>query len=237
MKKIKIGIVEDEVIIAYYIVDELTKLGYDVVEPAHSYIDAISMLHQYSLDLILIDIRLGSSKDGIDLALYIRENYSTPLIFLTANSDKATIDKAKKAKPNAFIVKPFTPRDLFTAIEIAKDNFDEQLNVPVHIPTSIIVKDGFDFVKIRLDDILYVQSFDNYVIVYLNTTKRIVTRSTLSEMSERLTMNNFFRTSRFHIVNLMHLEKIKTNHILIAGVDLPISKNVKKMLLEKLNSI
>ncbi len=233
----RIGVVEDEVIIASSIVNHLVDLGYDVPSPAHSYIDALTLLHDQNLDLILIDIRLGGKKDGIDLALYIREHYSIPLIFLTANSDAATVDKAKKAKPNAFIVKPFTQRDLFSAIEIAKDNFDEHFNIPVYTPTSIIVKDGFDYVKIKLDEILYVQSFDNYVIVFLMSTKRVVTRSTLSEMAERLTANNFYRSSRFHIINLAYLEKVKTSHVLVASIELPVSRDVRKALLEKLSSL
>ncbi len=237
MQKMRIGVIEDEAIIATSIVNHLLDLGYDVPMPAYNYIDGLALLHEQNLDLVVIDIRLGGKKDGIDLALYIRENYSIPLIFLTANSDVATVEKAKRAKPNAFIIKPFTQRDLFTAIEIAKDNFDEHFNIPIYTPLSIVVKDGYDYVKIKLEEILYVQSFDNYVIVYLKNSKRVVTRSTLSEMTERLIASNFYRTSRFHIVNLAHLEKVKTSHILVAGIELPVSRDVRKTLLEKLSSL
>ena len=86
MKKVKIGIVEDEMIIASVIQDCLKKLNYEVVEPVISFNDAIEMLYTEQPDMVLIDIRISGNKDGIELAEYIRENYSIPFIYLTANT-------------------------------------------------------------------------------------------------------------------------------------------------------
>jgi AmiR/NasT family two-component response regulator len=58
------------------------------------------------------------------LAEYIRENYSIPFIYLTANSDKETLSRAKKTTPNAYLLKPFTQNDLYAAIEIGLNNFE-----------------------------------------------------------------------------------------------------------------
>jgi len=124
MKKIKVGIVEDEMIIAETISLALTKLGYLPTKPAFSYESAISMLESEKPDIVLLDINLNDELDGIDLAHYININYSLPIIFLTANSDRNTIERSKQTRPNAFLVKPFSNEDLFSAIEIALFNHE-----------------------------------------------------------------------------------------------------------------
>ncbi len=120
----KVGIVEDEMIIAETIALALKKLGYLPTQPAFSYESAISMLESEKPDIVLLDINLNDELDGVDLAHYINANYSLPIIFLTANSDRNTIERSKQTRPNAFIVKPFSNDDLFSAIEIALFNHE-----------------------------------------------------------------------------------------------------------------
>ena len=120
----KVGIVEDEMIIAETISLALTKLGYLPTKPAFSYESAISMLESEKPDIVLLDINLNDELDGVDLAHYINANYSLPIIFLTANSDRNTIERSKQTRPNAFLVKPFSNEDLFSAIEIALFNHE-----------------------------------------------------------------------------------------------------------------
>jgi DNA-binding NarL/FixJ family response regulator len=124
MKKIKVGIVEDEMIIAETISLALKKLGYLPTKPAYSYESAISMLEEEEPEIVLLDINLNDELDGVDLAHYINANYSLPIIFLTANSDRNTIERSKQTRPNAFLVKPFSSEDLLTSIEIALFNHD-----------------------------------------------------------------------------------------------------------------
>jgi hypothetical protein len=70
-------------------------------------------------DLVLMDIRLDGRTDGIEAATIIRDRYHRPVIFLTANTDRATIDRAKLAGPYGYIVKPLAPAALNSSIEIA----------------------------------------------------------------------------------------------------------------------
>jgi CheY-like chemotaxis protein len=117
MNKIKIGIVEDEMIIAETIALTLEKLGYAVVGKVGTYADALEMVKVHQPDLVLLDINLGSKKDGIDLATEIKDRFAIPIIFLTANADANTVNRAKDIHPIAYIVKPFSSTDLFSAIE------------------------------------------------------------------------------------------------------------------------
>ncbi|MCK5674216.1 MAG: diguanylate cyclase, partial [Spirochaetales bacterium] len=74
-------------------------------------------------DIILMDIMLSSDFDGIETATIINEKYNIPLIFLTAYSDEKTVERAKKAEPYGYILKPFKEKELYTTIDIALYKF------------------------------------------------------------------------------------------------------------------
>jgi DNA-binding NarL/FixJ family response regulator len=66
----------------------------------------------------LCDININGPKDGIDIAEHVYQNKKTPLIFVTALSDKGTLERAKKTLPYGYIIKPFDNHDLLSAIEL-----------------------------------------------------------------------------------------------------------------------
>jgi DNA-binding NarL/FixJ family response regulator len=119
MKKLKALIVEDEIIIAEDINQVLTALNYDVVGIALKYSQAIEILDKHEVDFVLIDIILGGTKTGIDLAATINEVYKVPFVFLTSHADAATVKKAKAVSPIGYILKPFTKDNIFTTLKIA----------------------------------------------------------------------------------------------------------------------
>ena len=129
MSTLKIGIVEDELIIANLIANTLKKIGYQTTKIASTYNEALEMLDAEKPDVVLLDIQIKGSKDGIELAHTINTNYNIPFIFLTANADAATLERAKATSPPAFLVKPFTKDDLYTAIEICFNNYSKNKNV------------------------------------------------------------------------------------------------------------
>ncbi|HKQ31974.1 MAG TPA: response regulator [Thermodesulfobacteriota bacterium] len=119
MDKIKVMIVEDEIIVAKHIEDSLQNLGYLVTGIVSSGEDAVEHAAEFHPDIALMDIMLGGETDGISAAEMIRKRHSIPVIFLTAYSNEKTIQRAKTAKPYGYILKPFEETDLFTSIEIA----------------------------------------------------------------------------------------------------------------------
>ncbi|MEQ6118267.1 response regulator transcription factor [Reichenbachiella sp. MALMAid0571] len=123
MKK-RIFVVEDEVLIADGLCRTLDQLGYESLEPALSYKEAIERFDKEEMDLVILDIYLGGKKTGIDVAEYIRSKSDTPHIFLSSYSDQQTLDLAKQTQPYAYLVKPFGKEDVFTAIEVAFNNYE-----------------------------------------------------------------------------------------------------------------
>lgn len=119
MSNISILIIEDEGVVALDIAYRVKKLGYDVAGIKHDFDDTINFLSIHIPDLILCDINLDGQKDGVDVAEYVFNNKKTPVIFITALSDRATLERAKKTLPYGYIVKPFDNHDLLAAIELA----------------------------------------------------------------------------------------------------------------------
>lgn len=112
-------IVEDEAVMAMDLQRRLRKLGYEESVVKGSSDAALKYLEVHNPNLILCDININGEKDGIDVAEYVMKHKSIPLIFVSALSDKGTLERAKKTLPYGYIVKPFKDRDLSTAIEMA----------------------------------------------------------------------------------------------------------------------
>ena len=115
----RIMIVEDEAIVAMDIESRLTALGYALVGRAAGGEQALALAQEARPDLILMDIRLQGGMDGIDAAREIYQRLRIPVIFLTAYSEEATLERAKLAEPFGYIFKPFDDRELKSTIEIA----------------------------------------------------------------------------------------------------------------------
>ena len=234
MNKIKIGIVEDEMIIAETIVLALEKIGYECAGVARKYKGAIKMCAETVPDLMLLDINLGAKKDGIDLALEIKERFNTPIIFLTANSDPATVNRAKAIKPLAFLVKPFSPNDLYTAIEIGWNNYYDNSNWELTTSPHIIVKVGTRYEKVVLDEIILLKNEQNYMLLTLVSGRNLMVRSITEQMLKRLPAATFVKINRSYIVNCNYVTTIETKTISIANLKLNITKAVKEELLLKM---
>lgn len=241
MKALKIGIVEDELVIARTILSTLDELGYSHCGPAINYTEAIEMLENNTPDLLLLDIQLAGRKDGIDVAQKINELYQIPFIFLTANSDAETIDRAKKVKPHAYIVKPFTKEELFAAIEIAFSNFTDNRRetkpeqaTSYHTKDFMFVKDGYVFRKIFFNELLYLESDANYVTLHLKSEKKVMVRSTLNDFIEQIDQKAFIRVHRSYSVNISLIEDIFPTELTIQGVKIPMGKSYKEELFKAL---
>jgi DNA-binding NarL/FixJ family response regulator len=112
-------IVEDEMIIAMEIAAIIKKMGHAVVGTAMKGEDAISLAELRKPDIVLMDIFLKGMMDGITAAEIIYHSYRIPVIYLTANSDVNTLERAMKTRPFGYLTKPVNAHDLQVAIERA----------------------------------------------------------------------------------------------------------------------
>ena len=117
----QILIVEDEAIVASDISNTLQVLGYAALAVASSGESAIELATAKRPDLVLMDIRLKGSIDGVRAAREISDRLGIPVVYLTAHADERTLRRAKATQPFGYVLKPFDERDLHVAIEIALD--------------------------------------------------------------------------------------------------------------------
>lgn len=115
----KILIVEDETIVALDIKSALKKLNYEVTDCVTNYDDAISSVKNNRPDIILLDIHLDKSKDGIEIAEEILKTQDISIIYLSAFCDDITIQRAVKTNPVSYLIKPFKREELKSNISLA----------------------------------------------------------------------------------------------------------------------
>jgi DNA-binding NarL/FixJ family response regulator len=144
-EKYRILVVEDEPLIAEDLVGFLEENNFETVGVAHNYESAIEKIKNAKPQAVLLDINLGEDKDGIDIGQEIREKYDMPFIYLTSYSGKQVLERAKKTRPNGYLLKPFDGRDVMTSLEIAiynhlektQNSLDiENINRSIPVPLS-----------------------------------------------------------------------------------------------------
>ena len=185
----KILIVEDQVLIANHIQNILMDCDYTSIALAFDIPDATVTLKEFQPEIILLDINVDGHDTGIEWA---KSNLKEEkVIFITGQTEMETLKRALQIQPIAYLTKPIKKIDLIAAIEVAK----EQLK-----PKSIIIKDGYNEVKIFLDTILFVKSDKNYIDI-ITDSKIHTIRTTLDSFHKELDESIFCRVHRSYIVN------------------------------------
>jgi two-component system response regulator HydG len=116
--KTQILIVEDQFIEGNNVRQMLKEAGYAVLPLAATLSQALNILQQESADLVFLDISLEGEQSGIDLAKILRSR-GLPFVYLSANSDRDTLEKAKATNPYGFLVKPLRKKDVLIMLEVA----------------------------------------------------------------------------------------------------------------------
>ena len=112
-------IIEDEALIAEELRERLSRLGFNVIATVSSGEEGVEIATREQPDLVLMDIRLSGAKDGVQAASEIRERVDVPIVYLTAHSDRRTVERANKTEHDGFILKPFLRRELQSTIQVA----------------------------------------------------------------------------------------------------------------------
>jgi signal transduction histidine kinase len=115
----RILIVEDEGIIALELAQNLRACGFDVVGSAAEGEPAIELAALAQPDLVLMDISIKGPIDGIEAARRMRLQRDVPVVFLTAYGDSATLERAQRAAPYGYLIKPYRPEELRAVLETA----------------------------------------------------------------------------------------------------------------------
>jgi len=253
MAELKILIVEDEMIIAAKISLHLTQLGYEVSGIIPRGEEVILHCQQSPPDLLLLDINLKGSIDGIETATQLQAaNIDIPIIYLTANADETTFDRAKHTRPHAFISKPYKKLDLQRAIELAigrmansaqsappiieKTTSAPKEDTPYILTDRIFVRHKNRMVKLFLEDILYIEAERSYCRIQTKDTEYLLSMP-LRVFAEKLDGGQFFRIHRSYIVSLPQIDEVGETHIIVSKKLIPIGKSYKEAFSQRIRMI
>lgn len=119
----RIMIVEDEVITQRYLKNIFDQYEIDTTACFDNAKDALSAMKTNTYDMILMDINIKGSVDGIQLAREILRSHTLPIVFITAHSDNETFQEVLDLSPYGFISKPFSGKDVEVAVQLAYRRF------------------------------------------------------------------------------------------------------------------
>jgi len=250
MSKTNVLVVEDESIVAKDIQQSLIKLGYNVIGTASTGEKAYALAEEFMPDIILMDIMLKGSMNGIDTAAQIKEKLAIPVIFLTAYADEGTLSKAKVTEPYGYIIKPFKEIDLHTSIEMAlyKHKKESEILKEREILYSIIenkeskdfifVKSNSRLVKLNTKEIYYIEALKDYVVINTINTRYTV-HSTMKDIERKMPASEFLRVHRSFIVRIDKIASLELPNIILENDKkiIPVGGSYKDELISKLNMV
>lgn len=254
-EKIHVMIVEDESIVAMDLAAGLEHDGYRVTGIADNYDEAVKMFSSGQVDILLMDIHIHGDKDGVDTAAALMKIKQVPLIYLTAFTDPATIERVKNTKPSAFLTKPYNIDNVRIAIDLALHHFAEAKPAVatgkvlpmqttaekrtdkehfLQLKEYIFIKQNYRFVKFKLSEVLFAEADNNYVNIHTQTQK-FVLRLSLSDLLERLQFPRLIRIHRSFAVNLDEISSFDEQLIRIGQQEIPIGRNYRQDFMDQFN--
>lgn len=185
--------------------------------------EALKYLRKFPVDLIFLDINMPSIT-GIDF--YKSLERETMVIFTTAYSEYAV--EGFNLNAVDYLLKPFTQERFQQAIKKANDYYAYSRQLPGTVNQSLYIRADYSLIKINYDDIVLIESLDDYLKIYLTNEKIIVARMTMKSMVEKLPAVDFIRVHRSFIVPFSKINHVRNKIISIFGKDIPIGGNYEE---------
>ena len=243
MAKLGIYIIEDEPLFLTKMEMIIDQLDYQLVGSTDNSDTAVAEIEKLNPDLLLVDIDIAGTMDGVEVVEKLDQVMSVSVIFVTSYKDQDTFERVKRVNPYAFITKPFDADNLQRTIELAlntSSGLGEEIsdwNADVIFKDSIFIKNRHRIEKVAINDILYLEVEDRHSTIFTESGKKYVLRMSMGDVQEKLPTDTFSRTHRKYSVNLSKISSIdvQDNLIFIGDVGIPISRSYKEALLKKMN--
>lgn len=223
-------IVDDEPLARSLLTDYVKKVPYlNLLDASSSPLTAIEILRSTAVDLLFLDIQMPEIT-GISLLKALQKK---PLVILTTAYSEYALE-GYELDVIDYLLKPITFERFLRAVEKVNQRLTTPAPAPIvkNIPEAtaqpfVFVKDGTKLVKVRWEDILYVEGLKDYVTIHTHTQK-IVTLQRLKSLEEQLPSNKFIRIHHSYIVAVDAIDVIHKGEVQIGSITIPVSDTYRK---------
>jgi DNA-binding LytR/AlgR family response regulator len=236
MRKLRIFILEDEVVTQEVLRAALEDFGYEVCGMADNAEQALYDIQQTRPELVMLDIMVNADKNGI----WFARQLEIPFIFLTAFSDRRTMNKALITRPYSYLINPFENAQIYAAVEIALQETNSVIRTSAEdanesqdllkVNKEILLRDGKIFYNINLEEIVYAKLEGKHLELRLED-KRIVLRYSLVRFMKEFAADNLLQVHRSYVVNMRRIETVLTEEIKLGPYTIPVSRNYRQELM------
>lgn len=191
-------------------------------------LQALEVLKTQEVDLIFLDIQMPGI-NGLDL---LRSLSNPPMVILVTAYSEHALDGFNLDVVD-YLVKPVPFSRLLKAVEKAHELF--QLRQPqnrtvVAENDHVFVNANYSMVKIRIQDIMFIEGMKDYVRINIEGGKPVTTRMGLKNIEERLGTGRFMRVHKSYIIALDKIESLQKTQLLVAGTEIPIGEGYRNAL-------
>lgn len=186
---------------------------------------ALDYLHRNQIDVVFLDIQMPDLM-GTDL-LRLAKKDETLFVFVTAYAEYAV--EGFQLQALDYLLKPVELQRFIEACNRAYQHRQRQRGNP----DSIFVKDGHDWVRVELAEVLYIQSDTNLLFIH-QPGRTTVTRMTISRLLELLPPDEFVRVHKSYVVALRAIQRIERHQITVGNTCIPIAASYRELLEKKL---
>ncbi len=236
--KTKCLVIDDEPLARDLMRSHIEKLeNFEVIEECSDAMKALHALQNHSVDLMFMDIQMPQIT-GIE---FLKTLKHPPKVIITTAFREYALDGFELDVVD-YLLKPITFERFLKSINKYYQIFQEEANseqsINLAIPNEdafIYVKENKKVIKIHLNEIIYIEGLSEYVQIFTRD-KKIITKTSMSNMEEKLPSAGFLRIHKSYIISLAKIEAFTSGSIEVTGKEIPIGRSYKNSVLEVLHS-
>lgn len=238
MSAVNVMILEDHELEAEMLAEVLTDSGFHVHGVAATFSQALTMVRDKEIDIVIIDVFLNGHPEGVTFAETIcaTPEINKPFVFLTSSKDRQIFERAKLTRPHAFLLKPFNELEVLYAIEMAIERFhrsEEDSDETMMGEDHLFIKKNGTLKKVRFADVSHIEVEEKRYCNIYTPDERFVVLTSLSKMESLLKQHDFLRIHRNFLVNRSKITEIipgENTVILEGGISVSMGDSYKRIL-------
>lgn len=244
--QVNILIVEDNLSFALELQMLLEELNYNVLGRVDNSGEALDVIYSKNPDLILMDVDIKGNLTGLEIGEKVK-HLNIPILFITSLNDASHYEQAQQSNMVGYLVKPVDKITLRSTLELSIKNAHQRKSVAATTSgkevdnaflENFVAQDALFFKKrgtyhkVKIRDIAFIKSDDNYCLTTTLDGETFTTRITISKMEELLPEKMFMRTHRQYIVHTEHIDSIdfQDSTLKIQQTEIPVSRSKRKEL-------